>query len=157
VVGKAKSSRGDYTASEDDNVLVQGVGGDKNALGYLPHAYVAENEGRLKVLEIDGGDGKCVAPSGETVQDGTYTPLSRPLFVYVSAKAMERPAVREFVEFYLREGGALAEEVAYTPLPEEAYRKAEERFKAGRTGTIFGGHPEVGLKIDELLDRELKS
>jgi phosphate transport system substrate-binding protein len=157
VVGKAKSSRGDYTASEDDNVLVQGVAGDRNALGYLPYAYVAENEGRLKVLEVDGGNGQCVAPSTDTVQDGTYNPLSRPLFIYVSTKGMEKPAVREFVEFYLREGGALATEVAYTALPEEAYAKAQERFANSKTGTIFGGVPEVGLKIEELLDRELKS
>jgi phosphate transport system substrate-binding protein len=157
IVGKAKSSRGDYTASEDDNVLVQGVGGDENALGYIPFAYVAENEGKLKVVDIDGGDGKCVAPSEATVQDGTYTPLSRPLFIYVSTKAIEKPAVREFVEFYLREGGALATEVAYTALPEEAYGKAMERFADKRTGTVFGGVPEVGLKIEELLDRELKS
>ena len=156
VVGKAKSSRGDYTASEDDNVLVQGVGGDRNALGYIPFAYVAENEGKLKVVEIDGGNGTCVSPSAQTVQDGTYTPLSRPLFIYVSTKGMEKPAVREFVEFYLREGGALATEVAYTALPEEAYRKAMERFAEKRTGTVFGGVPEVGLKIEELLERELQ-
>ena len=146
VVGKAKSSRGDYTASEDDNVLVQGVGGDRNALGYIPFAYVAENEGKLKVVEIDGGNGTCVSPSAQTVQDGTYTPLSRPLFIYVSTKGMEKPAVQEFVEFYLREGGALATEVAYTALPEEAYRKAMERFARQEDGHRVrrrsGGRPQ---------------
>lgn len=157
VVGKAKSSRGDYTASEDDNVIVQGVGGDANSLGYLPFAYVAENEGALKVLKIDGGNGQCVGPSEATVQDGTYQPLARPLFIYVSTKGMEKPAVNEFVEFYLTEGGKLAQEVAYTPLPEEAYAKARERYKGKQTGTIFGGVPEVGLKIEDLLERELKS
>jgi phosphate transport system substrate-binding protein len=157
VVGKAKSQRGDYTASEDDNVLVQGVGGDPNALGYLPFAYVAEAEGKLKVLTIDNDNGKPVAPSTEAVKDGTYQPLSRPLFLYVSTKALERPMIREFVEFYLTEGAALAEEVAYTPLPAEAYAAAKERVAEGKTGTVFGGHPEVGLKIEELMTRELKS
>jgi phosphate transport system substrate-binding protein len=158
VVGKAKSSRGDYTASEDDNVVVQGISGDPNALGYLPYAYVAENEGAMKVLSVDSGDGNCVAPSEAAVQDGTYQPLSRPLFIYVSTKSLEeKPAVRQFVDFYLDEGAALATEVGYTALPEEAYAKAEERVAEGKTGTVFGGVPEVGLKIDELLDRELKS
>jgi phosphate transport system substrate-binding protein len=108
------------------------------------------------VLSVDSGDGNCVAPSEATVQDGTYQPLSRPLFIYVSTKGMEKPAVREFVEFYLTEGGALAQEVAYTPLPGEAYAKARERFEGKQTGTIFGGVPEVGLKIEDLLERELK-
>jgi phosphate transport system substrate-binding protein len=157
VVGKAKASRGDYTASEDDNVIVQGVGGDPNSLGYMPYAYVAENKGSLKVLSVDGGDGNCVAPSEAAVQDGTYQPLSRPLFIYVSTKGLEKPAVQKFVEFYLTEGGALATEVAYTALPAEAYTKGMERVSEGKTGTIFGGHPEVGLKIDDLMDRELKS
>jgi len=88
VVGKAKASRGDYTASEDDNVIVQGVSGDPNSLGYMPYAYVAENEGSLKILSVDDGSGNCVAPSEATVQDGTYQPLSRPLFIYVSTKGM---------------------------------------------------------------------
>jgi phosphate transport system substrate-binding protein len=157
VVGKAKASRGDYTASEDDNVIVQGVGGDPNSLGYMPYAYVAENEGSLKVLSVDSGDGNCVAPSEAAVQDGTYQPLSRPLFIYVSTKGLEKPAVQKFVEFYLTEGGALATEVAYTALPAEAYTKGMERVSEGKTGTIFGGHPEVGLKIDDLMSRELKS
>jgi phosphate transport system substrate-binding protein len=158
VVGKAKSSRGDYTASEDDNVIVQGLSGDPNALGYLPYAYVAENEGALKVLTVDGGNGECVAPSEEAVQNGSYQPLSRPLFFYVNAKSLEeKPAVQKYVDFFLAEGGTLAEEVAYTPLPDDAYAKAKERVAEGKTGTIFGGHPEVGLTIDDLLNRELKS
>jgi phosphate transport system substrate-binding protein len=158
VVGKAKSSRGDFTASEDDNVIVQGVSGDPNSLGYMPYAYVAENEGALKVLSVDGGNGECVAPSEETVQSGAYQPLSRPLFIYVSTKSLEeKPAVQKYVEFFLTEGGALATEVAYTALPEEAYAKAKERVAEGKTGTVFGGHPEVGLTIDDLMDRELKS
>jgi phosphate transport system substrate-binding protein len=139
-------------------VIVQGLSGDPNALGYLPYAYVAENEGALKVLAVDGGNGECVLPNEETVQSGTYQPLSRPLFIYVNAKSLaDKPAVQKYVDFFLTEGAALASEVAYTPLPEEAYAKAKERAAERKTGTVFGGHPEVGLTIDDLMDRELKS
>lgn len=158
VVGKAKASRGDYTASEDDNVLVQGISGDPQALGYVPFAYVHENPGKLKPLKVvDPKTGKAVAPSMETVIDGTYQPLSRPIFIYVNRKAAERPEVKEFVEFYLTKGAELAQEVGYTPLPAEAYKVAMDRFAARKTGTAFGGHPEVGMKIMDLLARELKS
>lgn len=158
VVGKAKASRGDFTASEDDNVLVQGISGDPWALGYLPFAYVHENPGKLKPLKIvDPATGKAVEPSMQHVIDGTYQPLSRPIFIYVNRKAAERPEVVEFVEFYLEKGAELAKEVGYTPLPAEAYKVAKERFKARKVGTAFGGHPEVGLKIMDLLARELKS
>jgi phosphate transport system substrate-binding protein len=158
VVGKAKSSRGDYTASEDDNVLVQGVGGDRNALGYIPFAYVAENEGKLKVVEIDGGNGTCVSPSAQTVQDGTYTPLSRPLFIYVSKKAAEaKPEVREIVEFAMTKSVPLIKEVKYLQLPDRAYELSLKKFKDGKTGSVFGGVPEVGVKIEDVVSREAKS
>jgi phosphate transport system substrate-binding protein len=158
VVGKAKASRGDYTASEDDNVLVQGISGDPQALGYVPFAYVHENPGKLKPLKVvDPQTGKAVAPSMETVIDGTYQPLSRPIFIYVNRKSADRSEVKEFVEFYLTKGAELAQEVGYTPLPAEAYKVAMDRFAARKTGTAFGGHPEVGMKIMDLLARELKS
>ena len=101
IVGKAKSSRGDFTASEDDNVLVQGIANDRNALGYFGFAYYVENQNKLKAVPIDGGKGP-VTPSAKTVEDGTYQPLSRPIFIYVSKKSMDKPEVREFVEFYLK-------------------------------------------------------
>ncbi len=158
VVGKAKASRGDYTASEDDNVLVQGISGDQQALGYVPFAYVHENPGKLKPLKVvDPKTGKAVAPSMETVLDGTYQPLSRPIFIYVNRKAADRPEVKEFVQFYLDKGAELAQEVGYTPLPAEAYKIAMDRFASRKIGTAFGGRPEVGMKIMDLLARELKS
>ncbi|MEW6313577.1 MAG: PstS family phosphate ABC transporter substrate-binding protein [Pseudomonadota bacterium] len=155
VVEKAKSSRGDYTASEDDNVLVQGVSRDKGGLGYFGFAYYIENQKKLKAVAIDGGKG-AVMPSGKTVEDGSYTPLSRPIFIYVSAKSMDKPEVKEFVEFYLKNAASLVKEVKYVPLPASAYATALKHFSGKRLGTVFGGEPEVGLKIEELLKREAK-
>jgi phosphate transport system substrate-binding protein len=149
--GKAKQSRKDYTASEDDNVLVQGVARDKNALGYFGYAYYEANKNRLKAVKVNG-----VAPSRQTVESGAYTPLSRPMFIYVNAKSAQRPEVKKFVEYYMRNGAAAASAVKYIPLPAKAYTSAMNRFQAGKTGTIFGGQEAIGLKIDELLNRELK-
>ena len=112
IVGKAKSSRGDFTASEDDNVLVQGIANDRNALGYFGFAYYVENQKKLKGVPIDGGKGP-VAPSAKTVEDGTYQPLSRPIFIYVSKKAMDKREVKEFVEFYLKNAPTLVKQVKY--------------------------------------------
>jgi phosphate transport system substrate-binding protein len=152
VVGKSKSSRGDYTASEDDNVLVQGVSSDKNALGYFGFAYYAENSGKLKAVAIDGGTGP-VAPSPEAVENGTYNPLSRPIFIYVSKKASDRPEVRQFVEFYLKNAPQLVKEVKYVPLPASAYDQALANFQADKLGTVFAGEAVVGIKIEDLLKR----
>jgi phosphate transport system substrate-binding protein len=155
VVGKAKASRGDYTGSEDDNVLVQGIENNKNALGYIPYAYYLPHKERMKALAVVAKPGeKGVLPSLEAVKSGAYQPLSRPLFVYVSAKAAERPAVQRFVEFFLTEGPALIEEVGYLPLPAEAYETARKRFQEKKAGTVFGGVPEVGVPVEELLKRE---
>lgn len=120
VNGKAKQSRSDFTASEDDNTLVQGVAGDKNALGYFGLAYYLENQDKLKAVQIDGGKG-CVAPSFETVADGTYTPLSRPLYIYVNRQDLERPEVREFVKFYLTNAKQLVDEVGYVNAADSVY------------------------------------
>jgi len=156
IVGKAKASRGDYTASEDDNVLVQGIVADQYALGYFGYAYFEPNQGRMKAVAIDAGKGPPVKPSLETVLKGTYTPLSRPLFIYVSAKAADRPEVKEFVEFYLKNGAELAQEVKYVPLPGKAYPMALERFQKRQLGSGFGGVPEVGLTVEEILQRPPK-
>jgi phosphate transport system substrate-binding protein len=153
VNGKSKASRGDFTASEDDNVLVQGVSRDKNALGYFGFAYYVENQGKLKAVPIDGGKGP-VAPSSKAVEDGTYAPLSRPIFIYVNSKSLEKPHVREFVEFYLSNAAKLVTEVKYVPLPADAYKLAQSHVKNKKLGTVFKGEAEVGLKIDELLKRE---
>jgi phosphate transport system substrate-binding protein len=156
VVGKSKSSRGDFTASEDDNVLVQGVARDVNALGFFGYAYYAENAKRLKAIPIVGKSGKAVKPSMDTVIDGTYEPLSRPIFIYVSAKAYERPEMKKFVDYYLTHGASLAKEVKYVPLPDKAYAMNREHLAKGKKGTVFGGVAAVGVKIDELLAREAK-
>jgi phosphate transport system substrate-binding protein len=156
IVGRAKSSRGDFTASEDDNVLVQGVANDRNALGYFGFAYYIENQKKLKAAAIDGGKG-AVLPSAKTVEDGTYQPLSRPIFIYVSKKSFDsRPEVKEFVEYYLKEGPALIKQVKYVPLPQTAYGLNMDHLKKGKVGTVFGGEAEVGVKIEELLKREAK-
>ena len=121
VNGEAGLSRADYTASEDDNVLVQGIRGDRNALGYFGYSYYAENEDKLKLVAVDSGEG-CVTPSVDAIADGTYSPLSRPLFIYVSKTSLERPEVREFVKFYMEHGEELTAEVGYVPLSAEEYQ-----------------------------------
>jgi phosphate transport system substrate-binding protein len=157
IVGTAKASRKDYVASEDDNVLVQGVARDTNALGYFGYAYYIANRQRLKALPIAAKAGKpTVEPSLETVIKGSYQPLSRPIFIYVSAKALGRAEVRDFVEFYLKQGGGFAIDAKYVPLPESAYAKGLEHLKAMRKGTVFAGIPEVGITIEELMRREAK-
>ena len=155
VVGKAKSSRGDYTASEDDNVLVQGIENNKNALGYIPFAYYAAQMKKLKAVAIVGKNGP-VLPSAENVVKGTYQPLSRPFFIYVSESAAKRTEVKEFVDYYLTEGPKLIAEVRYIPLPTPAYGMARERFQKGLVGTGFGGVPEVGLAVEEIMSRPPK-
>lgn len=157
VVGKAKSSRSDYTASEDDNILVKGVEGDKNALGYFGFAYYAAHSKKLKAVKIDWEKDTLPAmePSAANVIAGKYNPLSRPLFIYVNKKAAdERPEVKQFVEFYINNAKSLSSEVKYVPLPDSAYKLVGERFAKSDTGTVFGGHSEVGLTIDEILKRE---
>lgn len=156
IVGKSKSSRGDYTASEDDNVLVQGVAGDVNAIGYFGYAYYAENQQRLKALAVAGSEGKpAVLPSEATVLNGSYQPLSRPIFIYVNAQALgAKPELKKFVDFYLAQAARMAKEVKYVPLPADAYRVAAEHIAKGKKGTVFGGKNEVGITIGELLKRE---
>lgn len=156
VVGKAKSSRGDYTASEDDNVLVQGVTQDANALGYFGYAYYAENTGKLKAVPVVNPKGKAVVPSMDNVINGSYEPLSRPIFIYVSEKGWQRAEVKKFVEFYMNHGAKLTKEVKYVRLPEKAYTGNLEHLKKGKLGTVFGGNAEVGITIEELMKREAK-
>jgi phosphate transport system substrate-binding protein len=156
LVGKAKSSRGDYTASEDDNVLVQGVTQDTNALGYFGYAYYAENTAKLKAVPIVNPKGKAVLPSMENVLSGAYEPLSRPIFIYVSEKALQRAEVKKFVEYYMKHGAKLSKEVKYVPLPAKAYTTNLEHLTKGKLGTAFGGVAEVGVTIEELQAREGK-
>lgn len=125
--GKAKQSRTDYTASEDDNVLVQGVVGNKNAMGYFGYAYYIENKDKMRALPIDAGKG-CVEPKDETIANSTY-PLSRLIYIYPSSKAMERPEVKEFLTFYNQNGAALSKAAGYTPLPEKMYQDNLAKIK----------------------------
>ncbi len=157
IVGKAKASRGDYTASEDDNVLVQGVARDVNAIGYFGYAYYAENTAKLKAVPIVEKAGKPgVVPSEETVLKGTYQPLSRPIFVYINPKSLDKPEVREFVEYYMKNASKLTKEVKYVPLPAKAYTVNMEHVDKKKKGTVFGGTAEVGITIEELQKREAK-
>ncbi|WP_018411446.1 PstS family phosphate ABC transporter substrate-binding protein [Methyloversatilis thermotolerans] len=157
IVGKSKSSRGDFTASEDDNVLVQGVSRDAGALGYFGFAYYIENKDKLKAVPVvNPKTGKAVEPSMEAVISGDYQPLSRPIFIYVNAAAIDRPEVKEFVEFYLKNAAELTKEVKYVPLTDADYKHAAENFAKKKTGTAFGGHAEVGVQVSDLLKRDPK-
>jgi phosphate transport system substrate-binding protein len=132
------------------------VANDRNALGYFGFAYYIENQKKLKAAPIDGGKGP-VMPSAKTVEDGTYQPLSRPIFIYVSKKSYDsKPDVKEFVEFYLKQGPSLIKQVKYVPLPQSAYTTGMDHLKKGKVGTVFGGEAEVGVKIEDLLKREAK-
>ena len=139
--GKAKSSRGDYTSSEDDNILVQGVTGDQYALGFMGLAYYEENKERMKLVAIDDGNADNgagpIAPSLETVRNGTYRPLSRPLFIYVSIAELSRPEVLEFVQFYVDGAVPLIQEVGYVPLADAEQALVKQRFAAKTAGTMF--------------------
>jgi phosphate transport system substrate-binding protein len=129
ITGKAKASRGDFTSSEDDNVLVQGIGNDELALGFLPFAYFEENSARLKLVPVDDGKGGGpITPTPETIEKGTYRPLSRPVFIYVSKQAAQRPEVNRFVEFFLKNADSLVREVNYVSLGVEAYASAADKF-----------------------------
>jgi phosphate transport system substrate-binding protein len=159
VNGKEGASRGDFTSSEDDNVLVQGIANDELAIGFMPYAYYAENKAALKLVPVD--DGKtdngagAILPSVETVKGGTYQPLSRPVFIYVSVPALAKPEVAQFVDFYLKEGGALAEEVGYVPLGDKGYALVTAHYTSRRTGSVFEqAGSQVGLTIEQLLSRE---
>lgn len=155
VVGKAKASRGDYLASEDDNVLVQFAQKERGSLCYFGLSYAIENKGKINAVAIKNPKtGKCVSPSFETVKSGEYQPLSRPLFIYVNVKSLERPEVKEFVEFYLNHVSKIAKQVGYIPLPDKAYPMVRQILDKRRVGTVFGGELEVGLTVEELLKKE---
>ena len=132
--GEEGVSREDYTPSEDDNVLVEGVAGDTDALGFFGLAYYEQNQDRLKLVQVDGGNG-CVAPSAETVQNLTYTPLSRPLFVYVSAESLKRPEVQEFMRFSVADANVYTEEVGYVDSPLKVYTDDQAKLEAAIAGS----------------------
>lgn len=154
IVGKKKSSRSDYTASEDDNTLVQGVVGDEGSLGYFGYAYYSENSDKIKAVKIDSGKGP-VEPSEITINNNSYAPLSRPLFLYITKKAMERPEVQSFVKFYLSsEGQALIGSTGYVTLPGDAYTLIQGRADKMTVGSVFAGRSTVGMPITDILKAE---
>lgn len=152
VTGKEGESRGDYTASEDDNVIVQGVSADPAGLGFFGFAYYEENIDKLKIVQIQNKEGKCVEPTKETIADGSYNPLSRPIFIYVSKAAIDKPAVKSFIEFQLDQTHQhLVDEVGYIPLPTDILAKAKGRFDNKTFGTVFEGKSSLGVKLSEKL------
>lgn len=159
IAGKSKASRGDYTASEDDNMIIQGVANDKFALGYIGLAYADSNKSKVKLMGVNGGEkapkkGVAVLPTKETVETSTYYPLSRPVFIYVNEASYKKPEVADFVNFYLKNATTLVPEARYIALPAKAYQLGQEHLKKGKLGTLFDGHSQVGLKIDELMKKE---
>lgn len=153
IMGKAQASRQDYTATEDDNLIVQGVAGDVGALGYFGYAYYQENKDTLKAVPIDGGQGP-VTPTVDTINTGKYAPLSRPIFIYVNRKSAERPEVDQFVTYYLKNAGKISAEVGYIPLPDSAYAMVLKRFADRVTGSVFLGRHTVGMTIEDVLKLE---
>lgn len=152
IVGKAKSSRGDFTASEDDNVLVQGVASDIYALGFFGFAYYIENIKKINAVAVDSGNGG-VLPSAATVENNSYKPLSRPIFIYVNAKSADKPEVSEFVNFYMKNAPELVTEVKYFPLSKEVYHLNIEHLNKRKVGTVFKGSG-INIKLEEILKLE---
>lgn len=154
--GVEHESRGDYTATEDDNITINGVAGDVNALGFLGLAYLEENRDKVKDVAIKQADGSCVEATVETAGNGSYQPLSRPLFMYVSKAALDRPEVQAYADFMMdpKHGTELVAEVGYVPLPEKAFELGKAKVAARKTGTFFEGGSKIGVSIEELLASE---
>lgn len=152
VVGKAKSSRGDFTASEDDNVLVQGVASDIYALGFFGFAYYIENSKKISAVAVDNGSGG-VLPSTASVENNSYKPLSRPIFIYVNAKSADKAEVTEFVNFYMQNATELVKEVKYFPLSKEVYNLNLEHLNKKKLGTVFKG-TGTNIKLEDILKLE---
>lgn len=156
IIGQEDVSRTDYVKSEDDDILVQGVSQDPNALGYFGFAYYEKRASELKALAIDSGKGP-VMPSHETVVNAQYQPLARPLFIYVNVeKAQNNPVLKDFVEFYLNNAEQIVEEVGYIPLTEEHYHLDKVTFYNGESGTVFEGKSQFDVTLSELLRKKAK-
>ena len=155
IVGKEDSSRGDFTVSEDDNVLVQGIANDAAALGFFGVAYYEQNKDSLKLVPLDDGKAENgagpILPDRTTVENGTYQPLARPIFIYVSRSAADRAEGQSFVEYYLNEAARLVPQVGYIALPGNSYELALAKFTRRATGSAFGGGSQVGIQISDIL------
>jgi len=151
IIKKSKAIRGDFTASEDDNVLVQGVAGDKGGIGYFGLAYFEENKDKLTGVKVKNAQGEFVEPSVANAANGKYNPLSRPLFIYLNAtKAAFDPKVKKFVDFYLKHAGKMSAEVGYVPFSNAEYAAITNHYKTLKTGTAFK-KPAIGLSVNEIL------
>jgi len=150
VVGKAGSSRNDFTPCENNDAIVRSIAADKDGLGFLGYAYYARNKKYLGGVAINAGNW-FLLPSEETVMSGTYQPLSRPVFVYVNKSSVDRPEVKEFVEFYFRNARRLVRQAKYFPLPDAAYELVAERFRKRVTGSVFTGEAKIGMRIEDLV------
>lgn len=159
IVGTEHSSRGDYSPNADANVIAKAVANDKYALGFLGFAYFDENRDTLHAAAIKNDGGEPVEPSVETIADGTYQPLSRPVFIYIKKSSLEnKKAVSDFVDYYLTQGAPLVKEVGYVPLPRDAYELAQKRVAERTTGSVFGGEgSKIGVTVQELLSTEEKA
>ena len=152
VNGESQSSRGDFLASENDNVIVQGVSGDHNSFGYFGYDYYIENKDKLKLIEIDAGQG-CVSPTPETIADGSYSPFARPLFMYVNVQASQQSHIRKFIEFFLSDEGAeLVEEVGYIAFQADTAKLSSSRVGSSSTGTLFGGETPKSGTVHQILE-----
>jgi phosphate transport system substrate-binding protein len=154
VNGTARASRTDYTPSEDDNVIVNGVANNPGGVGYFGLAYYEENRSRLRALSIDNGNGPVEA-SVANVANGTYAPLSRPLFIYINVGALRRPQVMQFAQYFVNNAASLSERVGYIALPANAYPTYLQRVQRRQAGTAFGGRAAIGATIDEVIARRL--
>jgi len=154
VNGRSRASRSDYTPSEDDNVIVQGVASNQGAMGYFGLAYYEENRSRLRALSIDSGNGP-VEPSVANAENGTYAPLSRPMFIYINAAALRRPQVQQFAQYFVNNAARYAQQVDYVPLPANAYQTYLQRVQRRTQGTAFGGRQAIGVTIAEVIARPL--
>jgi phosphate transport system substrate-binding protein len=154
--GEEGASRGDFTPSEDDNVLVQGIAGTESALGFFGYAYYIENQDVLKLVAVDDGDPAngdgCIEPSDESINNGSYQPLSRPIFIYVKLESAERPEVQAFIDFYLNEGPTIIPEIGYVPFSADFYATLWARFEDRRAGSVFAaGGSTSGVTVADLL------
>ena len=154
VIGKAHTSRSDYTASASDNVLVQGIAGDRGALGYFGYSYYEANKGKLKLIGVDNNDGKPVKPSLDAIRSGIYRPLSRPMFMYVNKESYQRPEVKAFLDFFFKNARQIVEhpKVSYVALSDEMYKLGRMRLNAGKTGSAMAAAKEKGLDLNKTFE-----
>lgn len=152
VVGKSRASRSDYTASASDNVLVQGIAGDEGALGYFGYSYYEANKDKLRLVGVDNNDGKPIKPNLDIIRSGTYTPLSRPMFLYINKESYKRPEVKAFLDFFLSNAPRIVEhpKVNYVALPDQMYELDRQRLQEGKTGSAMAASTGHSLDLEEI-------